>query len=135
MLHTHTSAGAVAAALAVTPDEVEQAERLVHDAYVARGLRDATVHRRAARARGHVVFVARIGGAIGATLSLLQDSTRGLPVDALYHAEVAALRRGGRRLAEVSALAVDPAWRGATLGLVRPLVQLVGIYARDVAGV
>src|SRR6185295_16483461 len=81
------------------------------------------------------VFVARIDGAVSATLSLLRDSTRGLPVDALYRGELSALRAGGRRLAEVSALAVGRPWRGATLTLMRPLVQLVGIYARDIGGV
>jgi hypothetical protein len=135
VLHTWTSAGAVAANLAVTRDDIDQAERLVHDAYVARGLRDAAAQRRAARAGSAVVFVASIDGAVGATLSLLRDSTRGLPVDALYRSELAALRAGGRRLAEVGALAVDRPWRGAALALVRPLVQLVGIYARDVGGV
>jgi hypothetical protein len=60
---------------------------------------------------------------------------RGLPVDALYRGELSALRAGGRRLAEVSALAVGRPWRGATLTLMRPLVQLVGIYARDIGGV
>jgi hypothetical protein len=55
-------------------------------------------------------------------------------VDALYRSELAALRADGRRLAEVGALAVDRPWRGATLALMRPLVQLVGIYARDVGG-
>ena len=134
MLHTPTSAGPVAASLAVTRDDIDEANRLVHDAYVARGLRDAVVQRRAARPRSAVVFVARIDGAVGATLSLLEDSSRGLPVDALYRSELAALRADGRRLAEVGALAVDRPWRGATLTLMRPLVQLVGIYARDVGG-
>ena len=134
MLHTRTSAGPVAANLAVTRDDVEHAERLVHDTYVARGLRDAMSHA-AARPGSAAVFVARIDGAVGATLSLLPDSTRGLPVDALYRAELAALRASGRRLAEVGALAVGRPWRGAALALVRPLVQLVGIYARDLRGV
>lgn len=132
MLLSQTAAGVVAAGLAVTRDDRHQAERLVHDVYVARGLRDSASPRGGgARA---TVFVARIDGAVGATLSLLRDSTRGLPADALYSRELQALREAGRRLAEVSALAVAPRWRGAALGLVRPLVQLLGVYARDVAG-
>ena len=81
------------------------------------------------------MFVARIDDAVGATLSLLRDSPRGLPVDALYRSELTALRARGLRLAEVGALAVDRPWRGAALALMRPLVQLLGIYARDVGGV
>jgi hypothetical protein len=82
-----------------------------------------------------VVFVARAASGVVGTLSLLGDSARGLPADALYGSELAALRGGGRRLAEVSALAVAPGWRGTPLPLMRPLVQLVGIYARDVGHV
>ena len=135
VLLTYTSAGAVTARLAVTHGDLDQAERLVHEVYVARGLRAATPPRPGTRTRHTDVFVARLGNAVGATLSLLCDSSRGLPADALYRADLAALRAEGRRLAEVSALAVDAQWRGAALALVRPLVQLVGIYARDIAGV
>lgn len=131
MLLTQTAA----AGLAITRDDLRQAERLVHEVYVARGLRDPAGPRRAIGAGRAVVFVAHVDGAVGATLSLLRDSTRGLPADALYSAELSALRADGRRLAEVSALAVDPQWRGSALALVRPLVQLVGVYARDVEGV
>jgi hypothetical protein len=134
VLRSQTAAGVVAAGLAVTRDDRHQAERLVHDVYVARGLRDPGGARRTTRGRRAVVFVARVDGGVGATLSLLRDSSRGLPADALYGDELDALRADGRRLAEVSALAVDPQWRGAALALVRPLVQLVGVYARDVEG-
>lgn len=134
MLLTHTPAGAVATGLAITRDDLRQAERLVHDVYVARGLRDAAGPRRACDPRRAVVFVARTDGAVAATLSLFRDSARGLPADTLYRAELMPLRADGRRLAEVSSLAVHPRWRGAALALVRPLVQLVGVYARDVLG-
>jgi hypothetical protein len=121
----------LAARLAVTPDDLDDAARLVHEVYVARGLRDAT-------ARGGVdtersaVFIARIEGAAGATVSLVSDGPRGLPADALYAPELRALRGRRRTLAEVSGLAVAPSCRGNALALVRPLVQLVGIYARDI---
>jgi hypothetical protein len=135
VLLSQTPGGTVSAGLAVTPDDRRQAERLVHDVYVARGLRDVARPRRATTSARAAVFVARVDGAVGATLTLLCDSRRGLPADALYRVELAPLRAAGRRLAEVSALAVDPERRGAALALVRPLVQLVGIYARDVRGV
>jgi hypothetical protein len=134
VLFTQTLAGPVAAGLAITRDDLHQAQRLVHDVYVARGLRDPHARRHAAGTARAVVFVARVDGAVGATLSLLRDSPRGLPADTIYARELAALRADGRRLAEVSALAVDAQWRGAALALVRPLVQLLGVYARDVEG-
>jgi hypothetical protein len=132
VLLTQTLAGPVTAALAITRNDLRQAQRLVHDVYVARGLRDPDSRRHPTSAGRAVVFVARVDGAVGATLSLLLDSPRGLPVDTLYGHELAALRAAGRRLAEVSALAVDAHWRGGALALVRPLVQLLGVYARDV---
>jgi hypothetical protein len=134
VLLTHTAAGTVTAGLAVTRDDVHQAERLVHDVYVAQGLRTADDPHQRPGGRHAAVFVARAGGAVAATLSLVRDSTRGLPADALYGAELAALRASGRRLAEVSALAVERHRRGAALALVRPLIQLLGVYARDVEG-
>ena len=47
-------------------------------------------------------------GELAATLTLVRDSLRGLQTDALYATELARLRRAGRRLCEVSRLAVDP---------------------------
>ena len=136
MLHARTEGGLVALGLAVTPDAVEQAERLVHEIYVGRGYRDAArARRRPGSSARRAVFVAGVNGDVIGTLSLLRDSARGLPADALYAPELAVLRADGRRLAEVSALAVAPDWRGAALALVRPLVQLVGVYARDVGHV
>lgn len=136
MLHARTSGGVVHVGLAVTPDAVDRAERLVHEVYVSHGYRDAgRPRRRHAVTARRAVFVAGFSGEVIGTLSLLRDSARGLPADTLYGAELAALRGRGRRLAEVSALAVAPAWRGAALTLVRPLVQLVGIYARDLEAV
>ena len=131
MLLAQTPAGTVTARLAVTRDDLEAAARLVHDVYVARGLRDAA-RPRDSDANRSVVFIARLAGVVGATISLVTDGPRGLPADALYGPELRALRGRRRRLAEVSGLAVATRCRGSALALVRPLVQLVGIYARDI---
>jgi hypothetical protein len=82
-----------------------------------------------------VVFVARANSAIVATVSLIADSARRLPCDALWASDLAALRAGGRRVAEVSALAVSEAWRGNSLRVLRTLVRAVGVYGRDIARV
>jgi hypothetical protein len=81
------------------------------------------------------VFVARAGASVVATVSLIADSALRLPCDALYGAELAGFRATGRRLAEVSALAVGEAWRGPGLGMMRGLVRAVGVYGRDIARV
>ena len=76
------------------------------------------------------VFVAR---AERATVSLISDSVRGVPCDSLWAADLASLRAQGRRLAEVSALAVSEAWRGKSRAMLRALVRAVGVYGRDIA--
>jgi hypothetical protein len=125
--------------LATTRDELDAASRLVHDCYVRRGYVEPSADGR------HVspylampstaVFVARADGAVVATVSLVVDSALLLPSDELYGVELAAFRAAGRRLAEVSALAVNEQWRGAALGALRALVRVVGIYGREIARV
>src|SRR5688572_3985999 len=76
VLLTQTASGPVTAGLAITRDDRRQAERLVHDVYVARGLRDADSPRRLATSARAAVFVARVDGSVGATLTLLCDTSR-----------------------------------------------------------
>src|SRR5260370_16685185 len=78
------------------------------------------------------VFVARAGGAVVATVSLITDSALRLPCDALWGADLAAFRATGRRLAEVSALAVSEAWRGPGLAMMRSLVRAIAVYGRAI---
>lgn len=124
-------------ALAVTQDELDAASRLVHRCYVRRGyVAPSADGRHASPYLGMpstAVFVAHANGVLVATVSLIGDSPRQLPCDALWAAELAAVRGGGRRLAEVSALAVSEAWRGPGLRILRALVRAVGVYGRDIA--
>jgi len=53
------------------------------------------------------VFIARYEGHPLATVSLIEDSPLGLPLDELYKEEIDTLRKRGLRLAEVSQLAID----------------------------
>lgn len=139
MLTIGTARGTVEIGLATTTDDFDQAFRLVHDTYVARGYqRPAATGRRLTLYQAMPstkVFVARMAGRVVATLSLVGDSTLKLPCDDLYRDELAAMRVTGRRLAEVSALAVADDWRGARLECFRALVQAVGVYARRIAAV
>jgi len=56
---------------------------------------------------GAVTFVALKGNKVAATVTLVPDSPLGIPMDKLYKTDVDALRRRGRRVAEVSQLSVD----------------------------
>jgi hypothetical protein len=134
---TRRDTPAIDVALAVTQDELDAASRLVHRCYVGRGYVEPSADGRHASPYlampSTTVFVARVGGVIVATVSLIGDSTRRLPCDALWADELAAVRAGGRRLAEVSALAVSEACRGKGLRILRALVRAVGVYGREIA--
>lgn len=101
--------------IAETVDELSSAARVVHDAYVGRGIM-------APHASGlkfcpqavvpsSLTFVAKRDGNVLGTISLLADSPLGLPMDDTYGPEVNALRGRGESCAEVSALAVSPGAR------------------------
>jgi hypothetical protein len=125
--------------LATTTQDLEGAFRLVHDQYAARGYigPDPSRQRRTAHQAlpSTKVFVARAGGVVIATVTLVPDSPLGMPCDALYGDELAAMRASGWRLAEVSALAVDDRWRVHGVKVLLSLVQVVALYGRHIAGV
>lgn len=124
-------------ALALTREELDAASRLVHGCYLRRGYVKPSADGRHVNAYlampSTAIFVARAGGAVVATVSLITDSALRLPCDALWGADLAAFRATGRRLAEVSALAVSEAWRGPGLAMMRSLVRAIGVYGRDIA--
>jgi hypothetical protein len=105
--------------VAATPEEHEQAARLLQQMYERRGiatpspsgLRVLAPHLLPSTA----VFIARDttrpGSPMIGTLSLVADSPLGLPMDRIYKAELDALRAAGRRIAEVGALCLLPSYR------------------------
>jgi hypothetical protein len=68
-------------------------------------------------------------GREAATVSLVFDSPAGLPCDEVHGAELAPLRAQGRRLAEVTRLAIDPAHAGDKTLLVQ-LFNYISVYGR-----
>ncbi len=93
-------------------DEFEQAFRLVADRYKSKGYDtpDAGAYRYTPHHAlpGTATFVAKDGERVVATLSLVSDNdTLGLPMEAIYGGEVAALRRDGRVMGEVTCLAEE----------------------------
>jgi hypothetical protein len=101
--------------VARTSDELEQAFRLVHAAYVWQGyesVRDPelriTPHHVLPEA---TVLVAYEGDQLVATMTVTADSPAGLPLEKDYPSEIEALRRGGARLVEYGSLAaVERCW-------------------------
>ncbi len=67
------------------------------------------------------------------TLSLNFDSSLGLPADVTYGAELDALRAGGRKLVEVTRLAIREEHKHSKVLLTR-LINFIFIYARRVKG-
>ena len=134
---TRARHSAIDVALALTREDLDAASRLVHGCYLRRGYVKPSADGRHVNAYlampSTAVFVARAGGAVVATVSLITDSALRLPCDALWGPDLAAFRATGRRLAEVSALAVSEEWRGPGLAMMRSLVRAIGVYGRDIA--
>lgn len=96
--------------LARTHEEYRDAFRLVHVGYVFQGIEplkeiDLRIAEQHVLAEA-TVLVAYEKGRIVGTISVISDSSAGLPLDKDYPEEMAALRRSGARISEVGSLAV-----------------------------
>lgn len=102
--------GEITVRLAVTLDERRQAFALLHDAYVGRGITDPSPSGMRFSAHslmpGTATVVALRGERVIGTISLIEDTPLGIPMESTHPQEVAAVRATGRRFAEVSTLAV-----------------------------
>jgi hypothetical protein len=103
-------ARAITVSVASQPAELEEAYRLVAANYQASGyeqpgakpIRFTPYH----ALPDTVTFVAKHEGRVVATFSLVPDNhLLGLPLETIYPEEIAALRQGGARLAEVTSFA------------------------------
>ena len=129
--------GRVAFGLANDLRAFDQAFRLVHDQYVRRGYTDPhpsgrriTDHHRLPSTR---VFVAQEDREVIGTVTLIEDSAAGLPMDEIYREELAQLRAAALRIAEVSALAADSRRRPVGVGVLLGLMRVLVIYAAEFA--
>ena len=107
--------------LAETRSEREQAFALLHDMYVRRGLLDRTPSGLKLSVYSLLpttaIFIGVRDGRVLSTMSLIEDSPLGLPMEEIYTEELDRLRLPGRRIAEVGALAVATGARGKGLAL------------------
>ena len=117
--------------IAQTPAEALAAGRLVHDAYVARGI--LAPHASGTRVTAHGILpttrtiVAKLGDRVIGAISLVCDGPLGLPLEGTYRAGVEGFRAAGERLAEVGSLAIAEEHRS------RGLVHLLYRYVFEVA--
>ena len=125
--------------LAVTFGDFEGAFRLLHDRYVWRGYmapdpsgRRLSLHNILPSTK---LLVARAGTRVVGTLTVVEDSRLGLPMDEAFGAELGRLRERGRRLAEASSLAVDRGYRSSGVGILVRLLRLAVLYSARIARV
>lgn len=123
--------------IASTEYELSAAYRLLHDSYVKSGFMnpDSTGMRVLPQ---HLLphtttIVAKWDGTVIGTLSLIRDNPLGLPMEKIFN--VNHRRKGGRRLAEVSSLAVNPKFRGQVSQALFPLFRYVYQYAKEYFGI
>jgi hypothetical protein len=122
--------------LATSVADLHAAYRLVYERYLSEGYQEPTPGK--LRFIAHCclpesyTFVARSGGEIIATLSLIKDRELGLPLETEYSGEIVALREQGRELAEVSCLATR---EGVDQSVVLQLIRTMYSFARYRAGV
>jgi hypothetical protein len=126
--------------LAESREELEAAFRLLHDVSVEAGVIQPSpsgVHLLLQHALPSTsVLIALQGGAVVGTVSLIRDNPLGLPMEADF--DVSALRKWGSRIAEVSALAIAPAFRrsgGGGEALLLPLLAYLYRYATYYFGI
>jgi hypothetical protein len=95
--------------LATSLDDVLAAWHLVYQRYLLAGLidpNDQEIHAVPHAIQNHgLVALGSVNGAVASTLTMIPDGDRGLPLDAVYPAELAELRARGRSLLEVGLLA------------------------------
>lgn len=119
--------------IAETREELEAAYRLVHDVYVQEGYADTHASGMRVNLRYALptttTFVGLHGGKVVITMTLIGDSALGLPMDAIFSRELYRLRRQGRFIAEVSALASDPDYRKGTQALALYSNKIMWLYA------
>lgn len=126
--------------VAVTARERIEAARLVAQAYVQEGYLSQYDggELRPFLSPHHLlnettIFMVKNGARIVATLAVIRDSRAGLPMEELYGAEIAKLRKDGRRLCEICSLAVELESGRQNSGLVLELFKAANTYARCVA--
>ena len=101
--------------IATTEIELEKSYSLLHDCYVGNKLMAPDASGLRCNFYSFLPFtttiVAKIGNNVVGTVSLIKDSSSGLPSDKNFKYENDLLRIKNKKLVEVSSLAIDPQYR------------------------
>jgi hypothetical protein len=109
--------------LATTEDRRKSASLLIEKMYSWRGYETGALN----RDPNKITLVAHQDNIVAGTVTLGLDSPKGLVVDELYKAEVDELRAKGRKIAELTKLAVDES--SASKSVLAALFHIAFIYA------
>lgn len=115
--------------------DFETAFGLLHASYVASGLMDP--HSSGLRCNSYsflphtTIIILKIKDKVIGTVSLIRDSAMGLPSDEKYKLENDSLRKNGKVLTEVSALAIDKDFRNHGHALSLLLMKFLFTYSKE----
>ena len=118
--------------IADTQDELEACFRILHDSYVASGfmrpdpsgLRVTAYHALPTT----TTLCAKFDGQVVGTLSLIREGVFGFPMQSAF--DLAPVRARQGRIAEISALAIDPKYRRTGGKVLFPLMKFMYEYCR-----
>jgi len=119
--------------IADTQDELEACFRILHDAYVAAGfmkpdpsgLRVTIYHALPTT----TTLCAKYQGRVVGTISIIREGVFGFPLQSVFDLGPVRARRG--QVAEISALAIDPAFRRTGGAILFPLMKFMYEYCRE----
>ncbi len=119
--------------IADTQDELEACFRLLHNAYVGAGfmkphpsgMRITVYHALPTT----TTLCAKWDGRVVGTLSMIREGVFGFPLQSIFN--LAQVRGRTGKIAEVSALAIDPKFRQTGGGVLFPLMKFMNTYCRE----
>jgi GNAT superfamily N-acetyltransferase len=119
--------------IAQTQDDLEACFRILHDAYVAAGymlpspsgLRVTLYHALPTT----TTLCAKFDGQVVGTISIIREGVFGFPLQSVF--DLTSVRARGGRIAEISALAIDPAFRKTGGSVLFPLMKFMYEYCRE----
>lgn len=118
--------------VASTLHDVITAWRLVYESYRHTDIIAPNPHHihtnQQAASPAAAVFVGELNGQTDTTLTAIHDSDAGLPLDAVYPAELGALRNRGRQLSEIGLFADRRESIGRSLNALLDLIRLAFYY-------
>ena len=122
--------------IADTKKEVEEALKLIQDCYTETKLTGKSNYK--IRINKYkllpttTIFVAKYKDEVIATCSQVMDTSLGLPID--HFMDISHIRKKGRRISEITGLAVRKDWRSKSKGVYFPLVSYAVLYCKEVIG-